>query len=245
MSRPTLFHSYITVAWGIRLLLFLIWREYFTWPELHSQVVELQKTMDIPFASRLLCWFVYSFFYVSMMASNWSRLQSNGRWGIVGYSGLLFQITGLLLETIADLQKNGFKCMHRHSWCNVGLWKWSTHPNYLGEGLFWWGTYLGHGFNSPGHTVFATVGLLFVITVLKGSTRSLSRKRLEKYSGQPGFYEFQRTHSIWGPKKWWWWLHGMEELISETSSELPVGNRTNTTSIAEEAASSVQPLFQS
>lgn len=227
------------------MLLFLIWREYFTWPELHSQVVELQKTMDIPFASRLLCWFVYSFFYVSMMASNWSRLQSNGRWGIVGYSGLLFQITGLLLETIADLQKNGFKCMHRHSWCNVGLWKWSTHPNYLGEGLFWWGTYLGHGFNSPGHTVFATVGLLFVITVLKGSTRSLSRKRLEKYSGQPGFYEFQRTHSIWGPKRWWWWLHGMEELISETSSDLPVGNSTNTTSIAEEAASSVQPLFQS
>lgn len=233
-------HSYLTVAWGVRLLAFLIWREYFTWPELHSQVVELQKTMDIPFASRLLCWFVYSFFYVCIMTSNWSRLRYPGKWGIVGYTGLLIQMTGLVLETIADLQKNGFKSMRRNSWCNVGLWKWSTHPNYLGEGLFWWGTYLGHGFHSPVYTVLATVGLAFVVTVLKGSTRSLSRKRLEKYSDQPGFYEFQRTHSIWGPKRWWWWLHGMEELISETSSEqLPVNyNSTNTTSVAEEESSS-------
>jgi steroid 5-alpha reductase family enzyme len=217
-----------------------LWREYVSWPALHQKVVELQSKMDIPFASRLLCWLVYSFFYVAMMASNWSRLSQNGKWGLIGYTGLLLQVGGLSLETIADMQKNGFKSQHRHSWCNAGVWKWSTHPNYLGEGLFWWGTYLAHGFNSILHSLLATVGLVFVITVLKGSTRSLSHKHLEKYGDQPHFCEFQRTHTIWGPKKWWWWLHGMEELskrqdqattTTSFSSLPPSDNATSTTAL--------------
>jgi steroid 5-alpha reductase family enzyme len=231
------------VAWGVRILSFFLWREYFSWPALHQKVVELQLKMDIPFASRLLCWLVYSFFYVSMMASNWSRLQNNGKWGLLGYTGLLVQVGGLLLETIADMQKNGFKLQHRHSWCNVGVWKWSTHPNYLGEGLFWWGTYLAHGFDSPWHSLLATIGLAFVMTVLKGSTRSLSRKHIEKYSDQPGFYEFHRTHSIWGPKNWWWWLHGMEGLSSAQATVVslpPDDNITRTATTPEDVAPPIQ-----
>jgi steroid 5-alpha reductase family enzyme len=195
------------------MLLFLLWREYVSWPALHLKVVELQSRMNIPFASKLLCWVVYSFFYVCMVSMCWSRLaQINSRWGFIGYLGLAIQIMGLGLESIADLQKNGFKSHNRHAWCNVGVWAWSTHPNYLGEGMFWWGSYLAHGFSSILYSLMATTGLMFITVVLKGSTRSLSHKHREKYGDQPKFHEFHRTHSIWGPKLWWWWLHGMEEL---------------------------------
>ncbi len=188
------------------MLSFFTWREYVSWPALHEKVVEIQRRMTIPFASKLLCWLVYSFFYFAMMSMTWSRLQqgAGAKWGVVGRLGLLMQILGLGLETIADLQKNGFKSRNRHAWCNVGVWKWSTHPNYLGEGLFWWGTYLGHGFYSLPKTILATTGLGFIMSVLKGSTRSLSTKHLEKYGDQADYFEFQRTHSIWGPKHWWW-----------------------------------------
>jgi steroid 5-alpha reductase family enzyme len=133
-------------------------------------------------------------------------------WGLLGFVGLTLQVIGLLLETLADSQKNGFKSRHRHSWCNVGVWKLSTHPNYLGEGLFWWGTYLGNGFHSLPLTLLATTGLGFIMMVLKGAARSLSSKQKEKYGQDADFYEFQRTHNVFGPKHWWWWLHGMEEL---------------------------------
>jgi steroid 5-alpha reductase family enzyme len=201
--------------------------------------------MEIPFASRILCWCVYSFFYVAMIASNWSRLQQPiPRWGVLGYTGLLIQVGGLLLETIADLQKNGFKSRHGYSWCNVGVWKWSTHPNYLGEGLFWSGTYLAHGFSSLLLSLLATVGLVFLMVILQGSTRSLTHKQREKYGDQPEFCEFQRSHSIWGPKRWWWWLHGMEELSLRQNNVVtiqPDDNITNTnTTVIEEASPIIQ-----
>ncbi len=219
----------ITVTWSFRMFTFFVWREYVSWPALHEKVIEIQRRMSIPFASKLLCWLVYSFFYFAMMSMSWSRLQQgiNAKWGILGFIGLLLQIGGLGIETIADLQKNGFKSRNRHAWCNVGVWKWSTHPNYLGEGLFWWGAYLSHGFHSISHTVLATTGLCFIMSVLKGSTRSLSIKHMEKYGDQPDYFEFQRTHSIWGPKEWWWWLHGMEHL-SEPNFVLCVPDSNNT-----------------
>jgi hypothetical protein len=105
-----------------------------------------------------------------------------------------------LLESIADVQKNRFKSYYRHSWCNVGVWAFSTHPNYLGEGLFWLGTYLSHGFHSIFHSVLATAGLMFVMTVLKGSAKSLSLKQKEKYGQDPAFYDFQRSHNVFGLK---------------------------------------------
>lgn len=225
----------------MRIFAFFLWREYVSWPALHQKVVELQSKMDIPFASRLLCWFVYSFFYVAMMSMNWSRLrQETSKWGILGGAGLLLQVAGLGLETIADSQKNGFKGRHRHAWCNIGVWKWSSHPNYLGEGMFWWGTYLAHGFDSLVHSILATIGLVFILFVLKGSTRSLTLKHLEKYGDQAEFCEFQRTHSIWGPKEWWWWLHGMEELSRPGPTVVTVIQDENSTStnttVPEEAA---------
>lgn len=170
-----------------------------------------------------------------MITMNWSRLQVGeaARWGLLGFIGLMLQIGGLGIETIADLQKNGFKSRFPHSWCNVGLWKWSTHPNYLGEGMFWWGTYLGHGFTSLPFTILATIGLSFITVVLKGSTRSLATKHVQKYGDQPEFFEFRRTHSIWGPKRWWWWINGMEDL-SKSHVSILEGNVTNANSSSTE-----------
>ena len=170
-------------------------------------MVEVQSKMKIPFASKILCWFLYSFFYVGLVSSCWSRLlqssSSKGSWGILGYTGLSLQFVGLLLETVADVQKNSFKTRNKLAWCNSGVWKYSTHPNYLGEGLFWWGTYLAHGFDNLFPSLLATMGLMTILYVLKGSAKSLSSKQKEKYGQDVDFYQFQRTHNVFGPKQIW------------------------------------------
>eukprot|EP00536_Pseudo-nitzschia_multiseries_P003371 jgi/Psemu1/236632/estExt_Genewise1.C_520013 len=222
---PTIFHTSITILWGIRLFCFLAIREYFTWPLLHQKVVEVQAKMNIPFASKILCWFVYSLFYVTLVASCWSRLlqsssSSPSNWGLLGFLGLSLQVVGLSLETIADLQKNSFKSRHRHSWCNVGVWKHSTHPNYLGEGMFWWGTYLAHGFHSPLPSALATMGLVLILYVLKGSAKSLSSKQKEKYGQELDFYQFQRTHNVFGPKHMWSKQQVFESAVVTPTDEI-------------------------
>ena len=192
--------------------------------------------MNIPFASKILCWFVYSFFYVALMASCWSRLSQNSSpsssssWGLLGYTGLTLQVVGLSLETIADLQKNYFKSRNRHSWCNVGVWKHSTHPNYLGEGIFWWGTYLAHGFHSPLPSALATIGLALILYVLKGSAKSLSSKQKEKYGQEVDFYQFQRTHNVFGPKQMWSRQQGavvVEAVVVTLPTEGAINNVDN------------------
>jgi steroid 5-alpha reductase family enzyme len=218
----TMWHSTVTILWGLRLFTFLTYREYISWPALHQKVVEVQAKMNIPFASKVLCWLVYSFFYVALMASCWSRHRQSAIvasvatpetlssavaatycWGVVGYVGLFLQSMGFILESIADTQKTKFKSRNHFTWCNVGLWRISTHPNYFGEGLFWLGTYLSHGFHAIFPSVLATIGLAFIMVVLKGSARSLASKQKEKYGQDPDFCDFQRSHNVFGPKQWW------------------------------------------
>lgn len=46
------------------------------------------------------------------------------------------------LQGISDKQLRVFRRKSPGQVCNVGLWKLSRHPNYLGEILMWWGVWL-------------------------------------------------------------------------------------------------------
>lgn len=58
--------------------------------------------------------------------------------------GLLIMIAGIIIEMLADEQMNKFKRITKDqlSVNQTGLWKFSRHPNYLGELMVWWGSYL-------------------------------------------------------------------------------------------------------
>lgn len=49
--------------------------------------------------------------------------------------GWVMWSVGVIVEATADQQKLKFKNApeNRGKWCNVGLWKYSRHPNYFGE----------------------------------------------------------------------------------------------------------------
>ena len=54
---------------------------------------------------------------------------------------ILFFITSILsftMQGIADLQMHHFRKNRRSTFIRTGLWKYSRHPNYLGEILMWW-----------------------------------------------------------------------------------------------------------
>jgi steroid 5-alpha reductase family enzyme len=56
--------------------------------------------------------------------------------------GLLVWLAAYAMESIADMQKLSFlramkKAGERNKVCNVGLWKYSRHPNYFGEWMVW------------------------------------------------------------------------------------------------------------
>ena len=70
--------------------------------------------------------------------------------------GLAIMILGTLLELVSDKNMATFKNVRtsKDEIINVGLWKYSRHPNYLGEILFWYGVAL----------LFILNNLLFIIS---------------------------------------------------------------------------------
>lgn len=67
--------------------------------------------------------------------------QTREQVGIVFAIGLLVWVFGFVWETVADAQKSAFKKdpANKGKFIDVGLWKWSRHPNYFGEITLWTG----------------------------------------------------------------------------------------------------------
>ena len=64
--------------------------------------------------------------------------------GIVDFVGVLIWLIGFTIETSADMQLKKFVILKKQGktktrFADIGLWKYSRHPNYFGEILQWWG----------------------------------------------------------------------------------------------------------
>tara|TARA_Y100001936_G_C15904779_1_gene575228 strand:- start:23 stop:865 length:843 start_codon:yes stop_codon:yes gene_type:complete len=57
------------------------------------------------------------------------------------YCGLAIFLIGFIIEIVADTQKTKFRSnpKNKDKFINSGLWKFSRHPNYMGEILLWLG----------------------------------------------------------------------------------------------------------
>ena len=52
---------------------------------------------------------------------------------------LALSLGAALLQGTADVQMHRYRKHRDGAFCRSGLWKYSRHPNYLGEILMWWG----------------------------------------------------------------------------------------------------------
>lgn len=113
--------------------------------------------------------------------------------------GALLALGGLLGESIADSQLARFKAdpLNRGRVCNVGLWRWSRHPNYFFEWLVWCGfavcaVQAPLGLLAVASPVVMLFLLLFVTGVRPSEEQSL-KNRGDLYR------EYQRTTSAFVP----------------------------------------------
>ncbi|MDL2297511.1 DUF1295 domain-containing protein [Bacteroidales bacterium OttesenSCG-928-B11] len=60
---------------------------------------------------------------------------------IFTYLSFALCIVAAILQLVSDIQMHQFRKNNKGKVCDSGLWKYSRHPNYLGEILLWWGIY--------------------------------------------------------------------------------------------------------
>jgi steroid 5-alpha reductase family enzyme len=129
--------------------------------------------------------------------------------------GLVVWVSAFVTESVADTQKLGFlrqmkKEGRKNQVCNVGLWRYSRHPNYFAEWMVWNGVVIASipswlEMRSSEHFVIWVLlgaGLLFVSWAMyKTLVHHTGAVPSEHYSVQkrPEYKEYQRQTNMFFP----------------------------------------------
>lgn len=153
-------------VWAVRIGSFLLYRVMKTGKD------QRFDGMRESFFKFIRFWILQAITVWVLLLPSLFAFESSGNLSFLVYLGLAIWMAGLVIESIADFQKYHFSqdAKNKGTWIDVGIWKFSRHPNYFGEILVWVGIYLialvslttvqaWIGLISP---VFITVLLLFV-----------------------------------------------------------------------------------
>ena len=140
----SLLSSIPVTLWGLRLAY-------------HTGIRMIGRPEDSRYAAWRTAWTTYfylrSFVIVYMLqgfllmiialpviAAHLTSYQCGYLWPI----GLAIWVIGFACEVVADWQLKHFISQQQNHGkvCDVGLWRYSRHPNYFGEVTLWWGMYL-------------------------------------------------------------------------------------------------------
>lgn len=115
--------------------------------------------------------------------------------------GVLILVGAIAGEATADRQLRLFKAdpANRGQVCDVGLWRWSRHPNYFFEWAFWVGVAviavdIG-GYNSIGWLAFAAPACMYWVLVHASGIPPLEAHMLRSRGDQYRTYQ-QRTSAF-------------------------------------------------
>ena len=110
----------------------------------------------------------------------------------VNFGSVLFLCLALgaaTMQGIADVQMHKFRKNRNASFIRIGLWKYSRHPNYLGEILMWWGVALSVICAAP-NAWYLAVGalantvLFFAVSIPMADGRQSRKEGFVEYKKQ-------------------------------------------------------------
>jgi steroid 5-alpha reductase family enzyme len=191
----------MTTIWGMRLSLYLIWRNwghaedrrYAAMRAYHGKRFWLVSLGTVFFLQGLIMWIVSM--PIQIAISN-PQMPSNP-W--LTLMGITLWMVGLFFETVGDLQLARFKANSENAnrVMNQGLWRYTRHPNYFGDFCVWWGLYLVCAALGAWWTVFSPLLMSFLLLRVSGVTlleQTITTRR-------PDYAEYQSRTSAFFPWK--------------------------------------------
>jgi steroid 5-alpha reductase family enzyme len=177
----------LVLAWAIRLT--ANWAS--SWRGLHHEdwrYVQVRERRP-----RLLPWWLINLTGIQLLPTLvvfagllpvWPAVTATGRpWGLADLAAVVVTAAAIAVEAVADRQLRRFARdpAHRGRTLDSGLWRYSRHPNYLGEIGFWWGMWLFGLAAAPSWwwTVLGPIAVVLLFTTVSVplmDRRSLSRR---------------------------------------------------------------------
>ncbi len=162
---------------------------------------EIKDGTDMNLGVKCAIWVTCALLYALEVSPVYFRLKQGAGGGVMAVLGAVIMLGGLTLETCADLQKNAQKKVNPRRFCDKGLFRLVRCPNYLGEMVFWTGTFLSgvtvlHGAFQWG---CALLGYLGIIYVMFSGARRLEIRQNKNYGSDPEYRRYVETTPIMVP----------------------------------------------
>lgn len=149
-------------------------------------------------------WFLANLFGINLMPTVIVFIQLIGVYyliqseivvNLVSILGFIGMIIAAIIQLISDKQMRDFRATHQEvkGCMRQGLWKYSRHPNYFGEVLFWWSTYLFIFGNIGEINVYIIPPVLMTMLFMFISIPMMERKILKT---RPGYSKIQSEISV-------------------------------------------------
>lgn len=128
---------------------------------------------------------------IPIITSSYYKLELN----YLTLLGVIIWVAGYIFEVLGDYQLKKFLVNNRGKVMDVGLWKYTRHPNYFGEATMWWGIFivgLTAGFN--GINLISPIMITYLLLYVSGVP--LLEK---KYADNPDYIEYKKHTSKFIP----------------------------------------------
>ena len=200
LTIGTLFASILFILYGCRLAGYLSYREVKTAYNRRMKG-EVKGNDSVNFIAKVGIWVSAALLYVLETSPVFFRLVNHKGTDLFCMIGLIISLTGLILETTADLQKNKAKKVNPRRFVDTGLFRLVRCPNYLGEMIFWTGVFIS-GLNVY-HNILewtcALIGYLGIIYVMFGGARRLEIRQDKNYGNDPEYIAYKNSTPIMIP----------------------------------------------
>jgi steroid 5-alpha reductase family enzyme len=194
----------IGVAWSLRLGLYILIRVWRHHPQEDKRYRTLREKWPGP--GRFLLFFELQAVIAVLFSLPFLLASVNPRaaLGTLELAGLALALVGIAGEATADWQAQRFKAdpANNSRVVNVGLWRYSRHPNYFFESIVWWGFFIA-ALDSPYGWVTLACPLLMLYLLLHVTGIPLTEKHSLESRGDV-YRAYQRTTSRfvpWFPRK--------------------------------------------
>lgn len=187
--------------WSFRLAYYLSRRIYAHHPQEDTRYMQLRKEYGVHYKKRFLYFFQMQAVSISILTLPFIFVFQNQSQNIsyFEYIGLGAFLISWIGESIADAQMSRFKANpeNKGKVCNVGLWKFSRHPNYFFESCIWFSFFI-FMLGTSGLIWSIYSPLIILILLLKVTGVPPSEAQSLKTRGE-AYKEYQRKTSVFVP----------------------------------------------
>ena len=186
------------IIYGCRLGGYLAYREFGISSYNAKMKTEIKDGKGMPFAAKCGIWTSSALLYALETCPVLFRLENGAGVNLQLWVGMCISICGLILESVADLQKNAAKKRNPRRFVDTGLFRFVRCPNYFGEMVFWTGVFLGglNILNGAGQWIAAVLGYIWIIYVMFSGARRLELRQERTYGEDPEYQAYFRKTPI-------------------------------------------------